>query len=345
MKRIFLLIVLSAVNLLNAQTKTGIKIGYIDMEYILENTPDYKEASNQLDEKAQKWKQDIESKKNEINKLKESLKSESALLTKELISEREDEIKFQEGQLIDYQQKRFGPRGDLAIQKEAILKPVQDQVFNAVQDIAEAKKYDFIFDKSSAQMTMLFSAKRFDISEQIVRVITRAEKREELSKKQQKALEEKEAKEDEVKDNEGLAERKKILDEKKSRREQILEQRRLETEKKRKDYEEKRKQLLEEQAAKKSGTTIATPSSQGVPTSIPSNTENAKVLKPQVKKNNQDSLKIVNEIARQEQIEKNKKALEDRRKALEEKRKKILEEREALKKAQEEKLKAKKSTN
>ena len=345
MKRIFLLIGLFAINLLTAQTKTGLKIGYIDMEYILENTPDYKEASNQLDEKAQKWKQDIESKKNEINKLKESLKSESALLTKELISEREDEIKFQEGQLIDYQQKRFGPRGDLAIQKEAILKPVQDQVFNAVQDIAEAKKYDFIFDKSSAQMTMLFSAKRFDISEQIVRVITRAEKREELSKKQQKALEEKEAKEDEVKDNEGLAERKKILDEKKSRREQILEQRRLETEKKRKDYEEKRKQLLEEQAAKKSGTTIATPSSQGVPTSIPSNTENAKVLKPQVKKNNQDSLKIVNEIARQEQIEKNKKALEDRRKALEEKRKKILEEREALKKAQEEKLKAKKSTN
>lgn len=346
MKKIFLLIGFLAVNFLNAQTKTGIKIGYIDMEYILENTPDYKEASNQLDEKGQKWKQDIETKKNEINKLKEALKNENALLTKELIAEREDEIKFQENQLIDYQQKRFGPRGDLAIQKEAILKPVQDQVFNAVQDIAESKKYDFIFDKSSAQMTMLFSAKRFDISEQIVRIITRAEKREELTKKQQKALEEKEAKEDEVKDNEGLAERKKILDEKKSRRDQILEQRRLETEKKRKDYEERRKKLQEEQSAKKSGTTIApVPSTTPNKPETQTNNVSSKLPKTEVKKINQDSLRIVNENARLEQIEKNKKALEERRKALEDKKRKVQEEREALKKAQEEKLKLKKSTN
>ncbi|WP_236937424.1 OmpH family outer membrane protein [Flavobacterium columnare] len=256
MKRFLLILSLFTITNTIGQSKTGLKIGYIDMEYILENTPDYKEASSQLEEKAQKWKQDIETKKNTINKLKETLKSESALLTRELIKEREEEIKFQENQLLDYQQKRFGSRGDLALQKEAILKPVQDQVFNAVQDLAEKKQYDYIFDKSSAQMTMLFSAKRFDISDLIVRVITRAEKREELSKKQQKALEAKEAKEDEVAENVNLAERKKILDEKKSRREQILETKRLETEKKRKDYEEKRKKQLEEQEAKKNGTTI-----------------------------------------------------------------------------------------
>ncbi|WP_309597731.1 OmpH family outer membrane protein [Flavobacterium oreochromis] len=137
MKRIFLILGLFTITNIIGQTKTGLKIGYIDMEYILENTPDYKEASSQLEEKAQKWKQDIETKKNAINKLKDALKSESALLTKELIKEREEEIKFQENQLLDYQQKRFGSRGDLALQKEAILKPVQDQVFNAVQDLAE----------------------------------------------------------------------------------------------------------------------------------------------------------------------------------------------------------------
>ncbi|MFK7114834.1 OmpH family outer membrane protein [Flavobacterium oreochromis] len=346
MKRIFLILGLFTITNIIGQTKTGLKIGYIDMEYILENTPDYKEASSQLEEKAQKWKQDIETKKNAINKLKDALKSESALLTKELIKEREEEIKFQENQLLDYQQKRFGSRGDLALQKEAILKPVQDQVFNAVQDLAEKKQYDYIFDKSSAQMTMLFSAKRFDLSDQIVRVITRAEKREELSKKQQKALEEKEAKEDDVSENPSLAERKKILDEKRSRREQILESRRLETEKKRKEYEEKKKKQLEEQEAKKTGTTIDTPTSNNLPqTSNIPNAQTVSFNKREDKKINQDSIRIVRETAKQELIEKNKKNLEERKKALEERKKKILEEKEAQRKAQEEKAKEKKSTN
>lgn len=334
MKRIFLLIGLLSVTNIIAQTKTGIRIGYIDMEYILENTPDYKEASNLLDQKAQKWKQDIETKKNEISKLKEGLKNERALLTKELIEEREAEIKFHEVELLDYQQKRFGPRGDLAIQKEAIVKPVQDQVFTAVQDIAESKQYDFIFDKSSAEMTMLFSAKRYDISDQVVRVITRAEKREELSKKQQKALEEKQTKQDEISDNPALAERKKALDEKKARREQILEERRLETEKKRKDYEERRLKALEEQKAKKSGTTI---DSSKTETNKSASTQENNFNKVEDKKTAQDSIKAARENERLLLIEKNKKALEDKRKAIEEKKKKILEEREALRKAQQEK--------
>lgn len=334
MKRIFLLLGLLSITTMVGQTKTGIRIGYIDMEYILENTPDYKEASNLLDQKAQKWKQDIETKKNEISKLKESLKNERALLTKELIEEREAEIKFNETELLDYQQKRFGPRGDLAIQKEAIVKPVQDQVFTAVQDIAENKQYDFIFDKSSAEMTMLFSAKRYDISDQVVRVITRAEKREELSKKQQKALEVKQAIQDEILDNPALSERKKILDEKKARREQILEERRLETEKKRKDYEERRLKAIEEQKAKKSGTTID--SSKTEVSKSPS-VQEKNFNKVEDKKTAQDSIKAAREKERLDLLDKNKKALEERRKAIEEKKKKILEEREALKKAQQEK--------
>ena len=324
---------------MQAQTKTGIRIGYIDMEYILENTPDFKEASSQLEQKAQKWKQDIETKKAEISKLKDQLKNERALLTKELIEEREGEIKFQEAELLDYQQKRFGPRGDLALQKEAIVKPVQDQVFTAVQDIAEAKQYDFIFDKSSAEMTMLFSAKKFDISDQVVRVITRAEKREELSKKQQKALEEKQEKQDEVTDNPALAERKRLLDEKKSMRDKALEERRLEGEKKRKEYEERRKKMIEEREAKKNGTTIDSKPVENKKTQKQAENSN----KIEEKKIAQDSIKASREKERLELIEKNKKSLEERRKALEEKKKKVIEEREALRKAQQEKLKEKKN--
>jgi Skp family chaperone for outer membrane proteins len=163
-----LIISLFQVNKGIAQTR-GIKIGYIDMEYILEKVPDYAEAKNQLEQKAEKWKQEIETKKNDIAKLKEALKSEKVLLTKELIAEREEEITFQENELLDYTQKKFGPNGDLIVQKAVLVKPIQDQVFNAVQDIAEAKKYDYIFDKSS-DLTMLFAAKKHDISDRVVPV-------------------------------------------------------------------------------------------------------------------------------------------------------------------------------
>ncbi len=334
MKKIFLLVItIVAFNLSNAQGKSGVKIGYIDMDYILENVPDYKEASSQLEQKAQKWKQDIEVKKNDISKLKEGLKNEKALLTKELIEEKEGEIKFLEAELLDYQQKRFGPRGDLAIQKESIIKPVQDQVFNAVQDIAEAKQYDFIFDKSS-DMTMLFSAKRFDISDQIVRVITRAEKREELSNKKRKALEEKQEKQDEITDNPALAERQKLLDEKKALREKVIEDRRNAAAQKKKDYEEKRKKLLEERNGKKTGTTIDSTSVNQTET----NKQLENFNKIENKKTVQDSIRKVREAARLKTIEDNKKAFEARKKALEEKKKKVQEEKEAAaKKAKESK--------
>ena len=133
---LFLFLALILTTVFQAQTR-GTKVGYIDMEYILQNVPDYTEAQNQLEQKAQKWKQEIESKKIEINKLKEALKAEKALLTKGLIEERIAEIDFLENENLEYQQKRFGPQGDLMTQKTGLTKPIQDQVFTAVQDIAE----------------------------------------------------------------------------------------------------------------------------------------------------------------------------------------------------------------
>ena len=256
MKKYFLMsiLVLSAVFQANAQSK-GVKIGYIDMEYILQNVPDYSEAKSQLEQKAQKWKQDIEAKKIEIAKLKDALKTEKALLTKELIDEREEEIKFQENELLDFQQKKFGPNGDLIIQKAVLVKPIQDQVFTAVQDIAEAKKYDFVFDKAS-DLTMLFSAKRYDISDQVIRVITRAERREQMSAKEVKQQEAKEALEDAALDaNPTLEARKKALEDKKKAREQLVADRKVAAEAKKADQEAKRAELLAAKNAKKTGVT------------------------------------------------------------------------------------------
>ena len=79
-------------------------------------------------------------------------------------------------EILDYQQKRFGPNGDLMIQRKQLMQPVQDQIFAAVQEIAGNKQYDFVFDKST-DVVMLYSADRFDISDQVLRSITRSSKR------------------------------------------------------------------------------------------------------------------------------------------------------------------------
>jgi Skp family chaperone for outer membrane proteins len=331
---LYVFLALIALQTINAQTR-GNKLGYIDMEYILQNVPDYTEAKIQLEQKAQKWKSEIDAKKIEINKLKEALKAEKALLTKELIDERETEISFLENENLEYQQKRFGANGDLIIQKSVLVKPIQDQVFTAVQDIAERLKYDFIFDKTS-DLTMLFAAKRFDISDQVLRVLNRTEKREQLTKKQQKEAEAIESKEDALDDNPALAERQKLLDDKKAAREKVLEDRKLLQEQKKKEFDDKRKQIQADREAKKNGTVSANVKKEDAPTSLTKNNEAAAIA---------DDVKQNQAEARAKTLEDRKKVLEDRKKILEERRKKILDEREAARKAKEEKLKEKTNNN
>lgn len=226
-KHLFLVILFAFTCSLQAQIVKGLRIGYIDMEYILQNVPDFTEAKNQLEQKAQKWKQEITVKNNEITKLKESLKTERILLTKELIEEREEEIAFQEKELMEIQEKRFGPNGDLIVQRAVLVKPIQDQVFTAVQDIAEQRKFDYVFDKSS-DLTIIFAAKQYDISDMVVRKLTRIAKRSQLSKSELKEQEKKEYQEDVQDANSDYAIRKKALDDKKAARDSIAQAKKAE---------------------------------------------------------------------------------------------------------------------
>lgn len=317
MRKHFLFLFLAAIaaNSLHSQTR-GNRVGFIDMEYILQNVKSYNESNSLLEEKAEKWKQEIETKKLEINKVKEALTAEKALLTKSLIEERETEISFLENELLELQQKRFGPNGLLMSQKTLLVKPIQDQVFTAVQDIAEAKKYDFIFDKSS-DLTMIFADKRFDISDQVLRIITRTEKREQLSKKELAAEEEKENKEDAIDDNPNLAQRQKILDERKAARDKILEDRKLAQEQKKLEYEQRRQKILDDRAAKKNGTVSETAKTEVQKVATNDSPSEAEIAKQKATD------------AKAKALEERNKIIEDRKKELEERRQKILDDRAA----------------
>ncbi len=234
----------------NAQR--SIRIGYIDMDYILENVPEFQEASKQLDDKVNRWKGEIESKIGSVDAMKKQLENERPLLTAELIEERNEEITFEEDQILDYQQKRFGPGGDLAIQKRQLVEPVQDQVFNAVQEISANKKYDYVMNKS--EVLMLYAADRHDISDQVLRSITRSSKRKQINgKKDEDAFDRDESKT--VEEDQATLERQRQIEAKKSEREAALEERAstraTEKEERQKAFEERRQRLLEERQRKK----------------------------------------------------------------------------------------------
>ena len=321
-KYILILLFVSLMSKTYAQTKS-IRIGYIDMEYILEKVPDYANAKNQLEEKAQKWKQEMEVKNAAILKLKDALKIEKVLLTKELIEERDDEIAFQEKELSEYQQKKFGPTGDLVTQKTVLVKPIQDAVFNIVQDIASVKKFDFIFDKSS-DLTILFAEKRYNISDQVVRKLTQIDRREQLSKKQLKEEELRERKQDLIDSNPDAAEAQKALDSKKEARQKALDERKAVFDEKRKAADELRKQLMLDKQAAKTGTVSDKDLKTATNTSAADNAKKAV-----------EDKKAVLEETRKKTIQERQQILEDRKKVVEEKRLKNLADREAAKKAKE----------
>ena len=158
---------------INAQK--GTRVGYIDMNIILESIDEYQEAGLLLDKNISSWKKEIELKKIQLKQYQGQLNTERILLTPELIGDRELEIKDFASEIISLQEKRFGPKGDMIVQRSKLIQPVQDQVMSVVKLIAEEKKYDFIFDRSS-NITMLYSAKNYDISDLVIKRINRQQK-------------------------------------------------------------------------------------------------------------------------------------------------------------------------
>ena len=153
----------------------GVRLAYIDMDEILENVEEYKTASTLLDKNVASWKKDIELKKMELKGREEQLQAEKVLLTQELIEDRKSELELFRSEIIDLQTKYFGPTGDYIQQKNNLLKPIQDQVLSIVREIAQERKYDFVFDRSS-DLVMLYSTKNYDISSLVLQRINAQER-------------------------------------------------------------------------------------------------------------------------------------------------------------------------
>ena len=170
---VLLLLIFLCTSIESTAQRRGLSIGYIDMEYIYDNIPEYRQASQMLEQKIQQWKSEIAVKQAEVDALKEQLENERPLLTPELIEEKEEEITYLMEQIFTYRDQKFGASGEFIVQKRQLMQPIEDQVFNAVQEIGKARNYDFIFE-NSAEALLLFSAERHDISDRVLKLINRS---------------------------------------------------------------------------------------------------------------------------------------------------------------------------
>ena len=188
----FLLPLILIFNLLNAQKE--LRVGYINMDYILSNIEDFEVANKEFEYKIDQWKNEILKKETEIKTKREELEFEKDLIPNQIYLKRSKELEYDFKELDNYRNKRFGPEGDWLIQEKILIQPIQDEVLAIVQKIADKNKFDFIFDKSSA-VIMLYSEKKYDISELVLRSILRQEKIEnleiEFEDERKKELEEK----------------------------------------------------------------------------------------------------------------------------------------------------------
>tara|TARA_B100000609_G_C17209315_1_gene432843 strand:- start:60 stop:569 length:510 start_codon:yes stop_codon:yes gene_type:complete len=146
------------------------KFAYVESDYILERVPEYQSAQEQLDKLTLSWQEEIEQLYLEIDQLYKKYQADQILLTQEMKIKRENEIINKEKAAKELQRKRFGPEGDLFTKRQELVKPIQDKIYNAIQDLATEKRYGVIFDKSG-ELSMLFADPDLDKSDDILRML------------------------------------------------------------------------------------------------------------------------------------------------------------------------------
>jgi len=181
----YLLLVVLALSFQAIFSQKAQRIAYIDMAFILEKIPEYQQAQDQLNTKIISWQRRLDREKEDIEAPKKDFSNEKALLTDELIQEREDDIYFKDQEYNQLQDAYFGPKGDLYLYRKLLVQPIQDKVYNAIQEIAVKKNYDFVLDNSS-DLIILYTNKAFDISDLVVNSINKVEKQEAIKAKRDK---------------------------------------------------------------------------------------------------------------------------------------------------------------
>lgn len=143
------------------------KFALIDMEYILKNIPAYEMTNEQLSQVSQKWQNEVEAIQQEAQNMYKNYQSDLVFLSAEMKTKREEEIVKKEQEAQDLKRKYFGPEGELYKKRESLMKPIQDEIYNAVKEISDRQGYQLVIDRASA-MSIIFASPKIDISNEVL---------------------------------------------------------------------------------------------------------------------------------------------------------------------------------
>ena len=148
-------------------TASAQKFALVDMDYILRNVPAYEMANEQLNQVSQRWEKEVNNLSKEAETMFKNYQSEMVFLSDDQKKKREEEIVAKEKEVTDARYKYFGPEGELFKKRQALMKPIQEDVYNAVKAVAEEKGYQTIFDRASSQ-SIVFASPRIDVSIEVL---------------------------------------------------------------------------------------------------------------------------------------------------------------------------------
>ena len=143
------------------------KFALVDMEYILKNVPSYEMANEQLNQVSQRWQREVDDLAKEAEAMYKNYQSEMVFLTDDQKKKKESEIVAKEKEATELRYKYFGPQGELYKKRQALIKPIQDEVYNAVKKVSEERGYSVIFDRASSE-SIIFASPRIDVSNDVL---------------------------------------------------------------------------------------------------------------------------------------------------------------------------------
>ena len=143
------------------------KFAMVDMEYIMKNIPAFETANDQLTQISKKWQSEVEAQAQEVQKLYKNYQTELVFLSEDMKAKREEEIVNKEKASQDLKKKYFGADGELFKKRQSLMKPIQDEVYTAIQEICKSQDLEMVFDKSSS-MNIIFTSPKLDISDLVL---------------------------------------------------------------------------------------------------------------------------------------------------------------------------------
>jgi len=166
MKKTLLFLTISFLTL----TTQAQKFAYVDTDYILNKIPDFKQAQDKLDILSKDWQKEIENKYADVEQMYRAYQQDQVLLTDDMKEKREDAIIKKETDAKNLQKKYFGPEGDLNIIRQELIKPIQDKIYDAIQQLSADNNYAIVFD-SSSDLIMLYKNNNYDKSDKVLDIM------------------------------------------------------------------------------------------------------------------------------------------------------------------------------